>query len=170
MRTEVVWGQGLTGTEGTFWGDDNTLYLDKDLSTDWDLWIPLKVNFIRKRYASKYWILTKHMMKYLGRSAPMPTTYLEMHRKVNGFWTYLWNRKRPIDTENRLGVAKGEGGGSGRNRGFGVSGCQLSYLEWISNEVLLYSTGNYIQSSNHFDRTWCRIIREKACVYIYRER
>ena len=29
---------------------------------------------------------------------------------------------------------------------FGVSGCKLLYLEWISNEVLLYSTGNYVQS------------------------
>ena len=29
---------------------------------------------------------------------------------------------------------------------FGVSRCKLLYLEWISHEVLLYSTGNYIQS------------------------
>ena len=29
---------------------------------------------------------------------------------------------------------------------FGVSGCKLLDLEWISNEVLLNSTGNYIQS------------------------
>ena len=28
---------------------------------------------------------------------------------------------------------------------FGVSRCELFHLEWISNEVLLYSTGNYIQ-------------------------
>ena len=28
----------------------------------------------------------------------------------------------------------------------GVSICKLLHLEWISNEVLLYSTGNYIQS------------------------
>ena len=27
----------------------------------------------------------------------------------------------------------------------GVSRCKLSHVEWISNEVLLYSTGNYIQ-------------------------
>ena len=26
---------------------------------------------------------------------------------------------------------------------FGVSRCQLLYLEWISNEVLLYSIRNY---------------------------
>ena len=29
---------------------------------------------------------------------------------------------------------------------FGVSGCKLLHLEWISNEVLLYSTGNNVQS------------------------
>ena len=29
---------------------------------------------------------------------------------------------------------------------FGVSRCKLLYLEWIDNKVLLYSTGNYIQS------------------------
>ena len=29
---------------------------------------------------------------------------------------------------------------------FGVSRCKLLHLEWISNEVLLYSTGNDIQS------------------------
>ena len=29
---------------------------------------------------------------------------------------------------------------------FGVSTCKLLHLEWIRNEVLLYSTGNYIHS------------------------
>ena len=29
---------------------------------------------------------------------------------------------------------------------FGVSRCKLFHLEWISNEVLLYSTGNSIPS------------------------
>ena len=28
---------------------------------------------------------------------------------------------------------------------FGVSRCKLFHLDWISNEVLLNSTGNYIQ-------------------------
>ena len=36
-------------------------------------------------------------------------------------------------------------GGSGMDWEFGVSRCKLLFLEWISNEVLLYSTGNYIQ-------------------------
>ena len=48
--------------------------------------------------------------------------------------------------ENRLVVSKEEGGGSGMDGEFGVSRCKLQCLGWISNEVLLYSTGNYIQS------------------------
>ena len=36
-----------------------------------------------------------------------------------------------------------EGGMDGE---FRVGRCKLLYLEWISNEVLLYSTGNSIQS------------------------
>ena len=43
-------------------------------------------------------------------------------------------------------VAKGEAGGSGMAREFGVSRCKLLYLGWMDNEVILYSTGHYIQS------------------------
>ena len=43
--------------------------------------------------------------------------------------------------ENRLVVAKA---GRGMNRDVGVNRSKLLYLELISNEVLLYSTGNYI--------------------------
>ena len=48
--------------------------------------------------------------------------------------------------ENRLVADKGEGEGSGMDKEFGVGRCKLLHLEWISTEVLLYSTGNYIQS------------------------
>ena len=40
--------------------------------------------------------------------------------------------------------AKGEGGEIVMNWEFGVKRCKLLHLEWKSNEVLLYSTGNYI--------------------------
>ena len=43
-------------------------------------------------------------------------------------------------------VAKEERGGSGRDWEFGVNRGKLLHLDWISNEFLLYSTGNYIQS------------------------
>ena len=51
-----------------------------------------------------------------------------------------------MDMENRLVVAKGGGAGSGMDWEFGVSRGKLLHLEWISNEILLYSTGKYIQS------------------------
>ena len=60
-------------------------------------------------------------------------------------WTYLWNRNRLTDIENRLVVAKWEGVGGGMEWEVGVSRCKLLYIEWINNELLLYSTGNYIQ-------------------------
>ena len=37
-----------------------------------------------------------------------------------------------------------EGGGSGVDRELGVNRYKLLPLEWISNEILLCSTGNYI--------------------------
>ena len=40
---------------------------------------------------------------------------------------------------------QGGGGRSGMDWKFGVGRCNLLHLAWISNEVLLYSTGNYIQ-------------------------
>ena len=62
------------------------------------------------------------------------------------------------------------GGGLGEEMDweFGVSRCKLLYIEWISNKVLLYSTGNYIQYCviNHNGKKY-----EKEyiymCVYIY---
>ena len=39
-----------------------------------------------------------------------------------------------------------EGGGSRMAWEFGISRCKLLHLEWISNEILLYSIGNYTQS------------------------
>jgi len=61
-------------------------------------------------------------------------------------------------------VAKGEGGGSGMDREFGIGRWKLLYLEWISNEVLLYSTGDYIQSLVvEYDRRKY----EKKNVYMY---
>ena len=48
---------------------------------------------------------------------------------------------------------------------FGVSRYKLLHLEWISNEVLLYSTGNYIQSLGiEHDED---IIRKRIHIYMY---
>ena len=56
------------------------------------------------------------------------------------------DRNRLTDMENRFVVAKGKTGESGMDWEFGVSRCKLLHLEWISNEVLLYSKGKYIHS------------------------
>ena len=71
--------------------------------------------------------------------------------------TYLPNRNRLTDTEIRLVVAKGEGG---RRRvmdwEFEVDIRKLLLSEWMNNKVLLYSTGNYIQSPgiNHDEKEY----------------
>ena len=51
-----------------------------------------------------------------------------------------------MDIENRLVVAKGEVGESGMDWKFGVSRYKLVHLECINSEILLHTTGNYIQS------------------------
>ena len=51
-----------------------------------------------------------------------------------------------MDLENRLVVAKGEREGEEVGWESGVNRCKLLHLEWISNEILLYSPENYIQS------------------------
>ena len=60
--------------------------------------------------------------------------------------TYLQNRNRLMDKENRLVVVKGEE--------VGVSKCKLLYMEGINNKILLYSIENYIQCPmiNHMEK------------------
>ena len=55
----------------------------------------------------------------------------------------LSTEKKIMDLENRFVVAGG-GGGSEVDGELGVNRCKLLPLEWISNEILLCSTGNYI--------------------------
>ena len=50
------------------------------------------------------------------------------------------------DMESRFVVVRRKVEGSRMYEEFGVSRCKLLHLEWISNEVLLYSSGNYFQS------------------------
>ena len=62
-------------------------------------------------------------------------------------------------------VAKGKRAGSGMNWESGVNRCKPLHLEWIDNEVLLYSTGNYIQSSG-IDRNGKERKKKNVCIYI----
>ena len=61
------------------------------------------------------------------------------------------------------------GGGTGRDWEFGVSRCKLLHLKWISNDVLLCSTGNCIQSLViEHDRIWEKEwIVMCVCIYTY---
>ena len=47
---------------------------------------------------------------------------------------------------------------------FGVGRCKLIHLEWISNEALLYSAGNYIQSFGIENDE--RSMRKRMYVYV----
>ena len=60
--------------------------------------------------------------------------------------SYLQHRNRLTDTEKRWVVAKGGGEEVGWTGSLGLVDTKLVHLEWIRNEVLLYSTGNYIKS------------------------
>ena len=68
--------------------------------------------------------------------------------------TYNWNlihsTNEPFHREENHGLAEQTcgcqegGGGCGVDWELGVNGCKLLPLEWISNEILLCSTGNYV--------------------------
>ena len=58
----------------------------------------------------------------------------------------IYKTNRLTDIEKRLVVATRERGRIEMDWEFGVNRCKLLHLEWIYNEVLPYSTGNYIQS------------------------
>lgn len=57
----------------------------------------------------------------------------------------IYNRNRLTDIENRFVVAMWRGI-NGMDWKFGVKRCKELLLEWINNKVLLYITGNSIQS------------------------
>ena len=77
-------------------------------------------------------------------------------RKTNTTYiTYMWNlnmAQMNLSTKQKQihrhrEYAHGcQGGRSGMDGVFVVHRCKLLYLEWMSDEVLQYSTGNYTQS------------------------
>ena len=56
----------------------------------------------------------------------------------------LSTEKKLMDLENRPVVAKGEGEGVGWIGSLGLIDADYLPLEWISNKILLCSTGNYV--------------------------
>ena len=69
----------------------------------------------------------------------------ERERQMPYDITYTWNVKYSMKQTHRLVVAKGEGEGEGWSESW-VGSCKWLHLQRISNEILLYSTRNYIQS------------------------
>ena len=72
-------------------------------------------------------------------------------------------QKQIMDVENRFVFTRGER--VGWMGSFGVDKCKLLHLEWISNMVLLHSTGDCVQSLEieHDGRQY----EEKECIYMY---
>ena len=97
----------------------------------------------------------------------------ERKRQIPYDITYMWNlkydRNEPIyETETDSQTTKTDlrlPGIVGRmDWEFGINSSKLLYTDWINKNVLLYSTGNYIQYPviNHNGKEY-----EKECICIY---
>ena len=88
--------------------------------------------------------------------------YLCYYEKISKI-TYR-KKNKLMNLENRLVVAKKEGEGVGWTRSFGLVDNKLLDLEWISNEILLYSPRKTIWSLvMEHDGGKC----EKKRMYVY---
>ena len=61
-------------------------------------------------------------------------------------WAYIQTKLQFKKMHEQTCGFQGGGGGSGTDWEFGVGRCKLLHLEWINNEILLGSVGNYIWS------------------------
>ena len=88
--------------------------------------------------------------------------HLYVESKIWHKWTYPQNRNTLTDIQNRLVVVKGER----EMREFRISRCEPLYTEWLNNELLLYSTGNYIQYPmiNHNGKEYFKNVSIYICV------
>ena len=78
----------------------------------------------------------------------------EWERQIPYDITYVWNliydtnepfhRKETHGLEEHTCGCQGGDGGSRMDWESGVNTCKLFHLEWIRDEILLYSTENYI--------------------------
>ena len=80
----------------------------------------------------------------------------ERERQIPYDITYIWNliystnetfhRKENHGHGEQICDCQGGGEGNGTDWELGVNRCRLLPLEWISDEILLCSTGNYVWS------------------------
>ena len=72
------------------------------------------------------------------------------YHMISHIWNLIYGTNEPFHRKetHELGeqTCDCQGGerGSGMDWEFRVNSCKLLHLEWLSNEILLYSTGNYI--------------------------
>ena len=73
------------------------------------------------------------------------------HKETNTicYWNLIYGTNELLYkterlTENRLVIAKEELRWAWKDWEFGVSGCKLLHIEWITNKALLYNIWNYI--------------------------
>ena len=62
-----------------------------------------------------------------------------------GINQHIYKIETDSDIENRFVIAKGEKGWGEKEWEFGISRGKLLYIEWIKNNILLCSTGSYIE-------------------------
>ena len=75
----------------------------------------------------------------------------DKHYMVSCIWNLIYGTNEPIYRKKLMEVEKGLVVAKGKGREWGglgawVNRCKLLHLQWISNEILLYSAGNSIQS------------------------
>ena len=89
--------------------------------------------------------------------------HIYVESNIGHKWTYLQNRNRLIDIENRLVVAKGEEGkGVGWTGIWGlVDANYYMYKQWAPT---VQHRGLYLVS---WDRPWWKIIWERECIYVW---
>ena len=74
----------------------------------------------------------------------MPGMWCPQKEKVVETVINMTVRKETHGLGEQTCGCQGGGGGSRMDWESEVSRCKLLHLEWISDEILLYSTGNYI--------------------------
>ena len=80
-------------------------------------------------------------------------------------WTYLQNRNRLTDFENKFMVTKGDRFRGGRDWRFGTGICTLRYMEWLANRTCCIAQRplpNILWYS-----IWEKNLRENGCVDTY---
>ena len=74
----------------------------------------------------------------------------DKHHIITHIWNLIYGTDEPFHRKENDGLGEqtcgcqGEGGGRGMDGVLGVHRCRLLPLEWISSEILLCSTGNYV--------------------------